>query len=72
MNDSRSRDESLATIPFRPFQHLKTVDDQLRCLASIRRHLVEHVYAGYDRAAYGSTYPGELIFVATRTAGARQ
>ncbi|HEU5219637.1 MAG TPA: class I SAM-dependent methyltransferase [Gemmatimonadales bacterium] len=25
---------------------------------------IEHVYAGYDRSAYGSIYPGELIFVA--------
>jgi SAM-dependent methyltransferase len=31
----------MATIPFRPFQHLLTVDDQLACLASIHRHLVE-------------------------------
>jgi SAM-dependent methyltransferase len=31
---------TLATIPFRPFQHLLTVADQLSCLASIRRHLV--------------------------------
>lgn len=31
----------LATIPFRPFQHLTTVADQLSCLASIRRHLVD-------------------------------
>lgn len=30
----------LVTIPFRPFQHLLTVDDQLACLAAIRRHLV--------------------------------
>jgi SAM-dependent methyltransferase len=29
----------LATIPFRPFQHLLTVQDQLACLAAIRRHL---------------------------------
>jgi SAM-dependent methyltransferase len=29
----------LATIPFRPFQHLTTVEDQLACLTSIRRHL---------------------------------
>jgi SAM-dependent methyltransferase len=159
---------TLATIPFRPFQHLLNVDDQLTCLASIRRHLVndgwlifdvfnpsidalanqplgeeignepefatpdgrrvtrcfkvlaadrfaqindielvycvtypdgrnvrlvqafrmrylfrfevehllaragfavEHLYAGYDRSEYGSTYPGELVFVA-RKAGA--
>jgi len=32
---------TLATIPFRPFQHLVTVEDQLACLATIRRHLVD-------------------------------
>lgn len=32
---------TLATIPFRPFQHLLTVEDQLSCLASIRRHLFD-------------------------------
>jgi SAM-dependent methyltransferase len=31
----------LATIPFRPFQHLTTVDDQFACLNAIRRHLDE-------------------------------
>ncbi|NOT06807.1 MAG: class I SAM-dependent methyltransferase [Gemmatimonadales bacterium] len=31
---------TLATLPFRPFQHLITVADQLACLATIRRHLV--------------------------------
>ncbi len=31
---------SLVTIPFRPFQHLLTVEDQLSCLRSIRKHLV--------------------------------
>ena len=30
---------ALVTIPFRPFQHLLTVDDQLSCLTSINRHL---------------------------------
>ena len=30
---------ALVTIPFRPFQHLLTVEDQLACLATIRRHL---------------------------------
>jgi len=159
---------TLATIPFRPFQHLLTVDDQLACLAAIRRHLVdggrlildifnpaldalvnglvgeehgeeaefsmpdgrrvvrrqktvatdrftqvndfeliyyvthpggreerlvhafslrylfrfeaehllarsgfevEQVYADYDKSPYGSTYPGELIFVARATSG---
>ena len=29
----------LVTLPFRPFQHLVTVEEQLACLASIRRHL---------------------------------
>ena len=29
----------LVTIPFRPFQHLLTVDDQMACLASAHRHL---------------------------------
>ena len=156
----------LATIPFRPFQHLTTVADELSCLESIRRHLVddgvlildvfnpsldalvnrpigeeldeepefstpdgrriirrhqtiaqdrfnqvnnfevvyyvthpdgreerlthpfafrylfrfeaehlfaragfdvEHVYAGFDKGAYGSKYPGELVFVARKT-----
>jgi len=31
---------TLATIPFRPFQHLLTITDQLACLENIRRHLV--------------------------------
>lgn len=156
---------ALATIPFRPFQHLTTIEDQIRCLTAIRHHLrpggrlvldlfnpsiplladearfnesapgeevelpdgrrfyrtwrlvdrnyftqvqqvemlyyvthpdgrqeravhafpmrwlfrfeaehllarcgfeVEHLYSGYDRAEYGSTYPGELIFVARK------
>jgi len=35
------RSFTLATLPFRPFQHLITVQDQLACLESIRRHLVE-------------------------------
>jgi SAM-dependent methyltransferase len=159
---------SLITIPFRPFQHLLTVDDQLACLARVHRHLddggrlildvfnpsldflvnrplgveldaepeftlpdgrrvirkhktvahdrfaqigdfelvyyvthpdgreerfvhsfrlryffrfelehllaragfvVEHLYAGYDKSEYGSTYPGELVFVARKNAG---
>ena len=29
----------LVTTPFRPFQHLLTVEDQLACLACVRRHL---------------------------------
>lgn len=31
----------LATIPFRPFQHLVTIADQMACLTCIHRHLAE-------------------------------
>jgi SAM-dependent methyltransferase len=31
---------NLVTIPFRPFQHLLTTDDQLSCLDCVHRHLV--------------------------------
>ena len=31
---------ALVTTPFRPFQHLLTVEDQLSCLECVRRHLV--------------------------------
>ncbi len=160
---------ALVTIPFRPFQHLVTVEEQMVCLTAIRRHLlpggrlvldlfnpsipflaaperleefgdepeftmpdgrrvirrqriaardyfnqvqqteiiyyvthpdgrtervvhdfamrylfrfeVEHLlarcglevdalYSGYDRSPYGSTYPGELLFVARKPANA--
>lgn len=30
---------NLITLPFRPFQHLTTVEDQISCLQSIHRHL---------------------------------
>ena len=30
---------SLATLPFRPFQHLLTVEDQINCLTTIHQHL---------------------------------
>ncbi len=33
------REFALVTTPFRPFQHLETVDDQMSCLQTIRRHL---------------------------------
>lgn len=32
---------TLVTLPFRPFQHLTTVADQLACLQTIHRHLAE-------------------------------
>jgi hypothetical protein len=28
--------------------------------------VVEHLFAGFDRSAYGSKYPGELIFIARK------
>ena len=31
----------LITVPFRPFQHLITVQDQRACLATLRRHLTD-------------------------------
>lgn len=34
------RQFSLITVPFRPFQHLLTVTDQMSCLTEIHRHLV--------------------------------
>ncbi len=33
------RSFQLITLPFRPFQHLLTVDDQIACLARVRKHL---------------------------------
>jgi SAM-dependent methyltransferase len=35
------RQFALVTLPFRPFQHLITIDDQLAALSSIRRHLID-------------------------------
>ena len=39
---------ALATIPFRPFQHLLTVEDQLACLAAVRRHLSDNGRLVFD------------------------
>jgi SAM-dependent methyltransferase len=33
------REFALVTLPFRPFQHLTTVEDQMTCLSTIHRHL---------------------------------
>jgi SAM-dependent methyltransferase len=33
------RDFALATMPFRPFQHLITVEEQIACLETVHRHL---------------------------------
>lgn len=30
---------ALVTLPFRPFQHLTTVEDQMSCLVAVRKHL---------------------------------
>jgi SAM-dependent methyltransferase len=32
---------NLITLPFRPFQHLITIEEQLSCLTAIRRHLAD-------------------------------
>src|SRR5262245_53730731 len=34
-----ARTFSLVTIPFRAFQHLLTVEDQIACLTCVRRHM---------------------------------
>jgi SAM-dependent methyltransferase len=48
---------TLVTIPFRPFQHLVTVEDQLSCLGSIRRHL-EHFQLVLSTRPWYSWRPG--------------
>jgi SAM-dependent methyltransferase len=40
-NFALARRFNLVTVPFRPFQHLVTVEDQLSCLASIHHHLIQ-------------------------------
>jgi SAM-dependent methyltransferase len=40
-NFELNRKFNLVTIPFRPFQHLLTVEDQMSCLRNIRRHLAD-------------------------------
>jgi SAM-dependent methyltransferase len=35
------RSFNLITLPFRPFQHLVSVEEQISCLAAIRRHLTD-------------------------------
>jgi SAM-dependent methyltransferase len=39
VNFELGREFALITIPFRPFQHLLTVEEQLGCLRAARRHL---------------------------------
>ena len=40
-NFNLAQEFRLVTLPFRPFQHLTAVEDQLSCLGSIHWHLVE-------------------------------
>jgi SAM-dependent methyltransferase len=54
---------TLATLPFRPFQHLLTVQDQLACLTSIRRHLVD------DGALILDLFNPSLDFLVNRAIG---
>ncbi len=42
------RQFALALIPFRPFQHMLTLEDQLAALATARRHLVTGGMLGFD------------------------
>lgn len=45
----------LVTLPFRPFQHLTTVADQLACLRSLHRHLAAEGNSSPTwRNSYGS------------------
>jgi SAM-dependent methyltransferase len=60
---SLGRTFALATIPFRPFQHLTTVEDQLACLSAIRRHLT-----GNGRLVFDLFNPS-LDALANRPAG---
>ena len=43
-----NRKFNLTTIPFRPFQHLLTVNDQLACLKCIHRHLFDRGWLVMD------------------------
>jgi SAM-dependent methyltransferase len=43
-----NRKFNLATIPFRPFQHLLTVGDQLACLSCLHRHLFDRGWLVMD------------------------
>ena len=56
---------ALTIIPFRPMQHLMTIEDQLSCLDAIRRHLVPGGRLIFDvfnpdLARIGSPVAGEM------------
>ena len=57
------RSFALAMIPFRPFQHLLTVSDQLACLTNIHRHL-----AGEGRLVFDIFNPS-LDMLVTKPVG---
>jgi SAM-dependent methyltransferase len=47
-NFELGREFALITIPFRPFQHLLTVEEQLGCLRAARRHLAKGARLIFD------------------------
>jgi hypothetical protein len=52
----------LVTIPFRPFQHLITVEEQLACFSTIRRHLAAHgrlVFDVFNPSIYNLAKPAD-------------
>ncbi|HET7152861.1 MAG TPA: class I SAM-dependent methyltransferase [Candidatus Kapabacteria bacterium] len=49
---------SLITIPFRPFQHLVTIEDQVSCLTNIHRHLADGGKLVFD--VFNPSYEGML------------
>jgi SAM-dependent methyltransferase len=62
------REFELVTIPFRPFQHLLDMEDQLACLAAIHRHLapggkliLDIFNPAVDRLGAPPTPPGSSV-----------
>lgn len=58
---------ALVTIPFRPFQHLITIEEQKACLNCIHKHLMSHGLLIFDvfhpnpsRLVPDSKYTGEI------------
>lgn len=47
-NFTTGEEYSLVTIPFRPFQHLMTVDEQKACLDCVHKHLVKQGKLVFD------------------------
>jgi SAM-dependent methyltransferase len=69
---------SLITLPFRAFQHLLTVEDQIACLTCVHRHVADDGRFIVDlfnpslemlvNNEVGVEYPGELVFVSRKVA----